>query len=100
MFGRYWLLDPGESPSGNGNYFHGAVDTIQASHQTFLNGASSQLMAADAGVLAYEAEQKKLQQKSLYELSGMENTPMFSDNVVQQIWEGSKRLVPQKALPK
>ena len=30
MYGRYWLLDPGEEPSGSGSYFRGSVDTFQA----------------------------------------------------------------------
>jgi hypothetical protein len=33
MFGRHWQLDETEEPTGNGNYFHGAADTLQMSHQ-------------------------------------------------------------------
>lgn len=30
MFGRYWILDEGEEPTGDGNYFRGVSDTLQA----------------------------------------------------------------------
>lgn len=36
MYGRYWLLEEGENPSGNGNYFRGSADTMQASNQTLM----------------------------------------------------------------
>ena len=29
MFGRYWFLDDGEDPVGNGNFFRGVSDTLQ-----------------------------------------------------------------------
>lgn len=33
MFGRSWLLDDGEDPTGNGYYFHASADTFQLSYQ-------------------------------------------------------------------
>lgn len=33
MFGRHWQLDETDEPTGNGNYFHGAADTLQLSFQ-------------------------------------------------------------------
>lgn len=35
MYGRYWLLDDGESPTGNGSYFRGSVDTM---HEPYPGG--------------------------------------------------------------
>ena len=29
MYGRYWLLSEGDSPSGDGHYFRGSADTMQ-----------------------------------------------------------------------
>jgi hypothetical protein len=36
MFGRGWLVDDGEEPTGNGYYFHGAADTFQRPFQVQL----------------------------------------------------------------
>lgn len=32
MFGRYWLLDTGQSPTGDGSFFRGVSDTLQSAN--------------------------------------------------------------------
>jgi len=39
MFGRYWILFPGETPSGSGDHFRGAIDTFQNVSDTTITNA-------------------------------------------------------------
>ena len=36
MYGRFWLLDEGETPTGDGNFFRGVADTLQV--QNYVGG--------------------------------------------------------------
>jgi len=46
MFGRGWLLEDGEEPTGNGYYFHGSADTIQLPYQEAPDFVSSSAQSA------------------------------------------------------
>jgi hypothetical protein len=89
MFGRGWLLDNGEEPSGNGYYFHGAADTFQLSFQ------DQPLTQVDSSVhSAYETESDSLSlveinklRKSMLSDSEMEQTKMFSEEIVQSAFK-------------
>jgi hypothetical protein len=85
MYGRGWLVDEGESPTGNGYYFHGATDTFQRPHQDQSSPTVNSSVHS-----AYETESdtsssvksKKLNQ-SMNRDSRMERTTMFSEATVQ-----------------
>jgi hypothetical protein len=88
MYGRYWLLDEGEEPSGDGDYFRGYADTMQASEQLStdpVNLAQSKSQS-DAKQKIESVKQMQSLQKSLYKGSSMENEPMFSKDAVQHVY--------------
>ncbi|MFC1688287.1 hypothetical protein ACFL07_01335 [Pseudomonadota bacterium] len=86
MFGRYWLLDPGEAPIGNGSYFHGSADTSQASNQELLDSAKAR-SNPEATSSSEKLREIRNRQRLMYEVSPMEENPMFSDSTVQNTFE-------------
>ncbi len=94
MYGRYWLLDEGETVSGNGSYFHGNADTIQSTDSGGGGGGgldsmpdgTPQSVSNSMPNMAVITEIKELQ-KILHENSGEELTPMFSEPAVQNVYE-------------
>lgn len=86
MFGRYWLLDPNETPTGNGNYFHGSADTIQASNQELLGSNDMQSILKSATDAANLKEMKH-RQRLIYEVTEMEESQMFPESTVQNIYK-------------
>lgn len=89
MFGRGWLLDEGEEPTGNGYYFHGATDTFQLSHQDQPNTqADSSVQSADETELdSFGLVEINKLRKSMDSDSGMESTTMFSEATVQSAFK-------------
>lgn len=85
LFGRYWLLEQDDEPTGNGFYFKGAADTMQASEQHFAMQGSdlSEASLKAAEMSAAFREESRHQQLSLYAVSEMEDTPFFPPNVVR-----------------
>lgn len=79
MYGRYWLLDEGESPSGNGNYFQGSADTMQAKHQELGIDFDSEVSG--------ELHELEL---SHYKQAKSELPPMFSSSKVQFLYEQTR----------
>ncbi len=89
MYGRGWLLDEGESPTGNGYYFHGAVDTFQRSDQDQLNKQDdSSVQSTDETELGSLGLVKfnKLHNSKNSNLR-MEPTAMFSEATVQTVFK-------------
>jgi hypothetical protein len=89
MYGRGWLLDEGEEPTGNGYYFHGAVDTFQRSDQVQLNKQDdSSVQSTDETELDSLGfvEFNKLHKLKNSNLK-MEPTAMFSEATVQTVFK-------------
>ena len=89
MFGRGWLLDDGEEPTGDGYYFHGATDTFQRSFQDQPNTqVDSSVQSADETELGSLGlvEINKLG-KSMDSDSGVESTTMFTEATVQSAFK-------------
>ena len=90
MYGRYWLLDEGESPTGDGSYFHGNADTPQLTG----GGGGTGSMPSDT---PQSLSNSKPNSKSLsgirelelleYKNSDEELGPMFSESLVQNMYE-------------
>jgi hypothetical protein len=89
MYGRGWLLDEGEEPTGNGYYFHGAVDTFQRSDQDQLNkqGDSSVQSTDETELDSLGLVEFNKLRKSIDSDSGMAPTAMFSEATVQSAFK-------------
>lgn len=97
MYGRYWLLDADESPTGSGYYFHGSTASMQEANDhagVSSTPAHPSIQSSDAkvdlpGIMADEnaIKQKKLEYMRIAE----ELDPMFSDEQVAEIFESVSR---------
>jgi len=92
MYGRYWLLDEGESPSGDGNYFRGSVDTMQEPYSGGGGGGGSTVqseavsgsggrteVAAKDNMRAFETSMHSKNKESLDQ--------QFTEQSVQMVFE-------------
>jgi hypothetical protein len=94
MYGQYWILDPGQQPSGSGDHFRASADTMQ---QDDLDGSIS------------EAKMKSLHQATSRQLYASENDtealellrhrdshadsePLFEESRVLEIFEQLSRV--------
>lgn len=87
MFGRGWLLDDGEEPAGDGYYFHGAADTMQAVYQgSPLSGTHSAIRATESSAPGYSHSTKadKHGQAAVYRAE-LDASRMFSPEVVSSV---------------
>jgi len=72
MYGRYWLLDDGEDPSGDGYYFRGAVSSLQTPAG---GGGGGNPTKASSGVEANQVHQllSLLQRSDLRQMRHLQN---------------------------
>ena len=88
MFGRGWLLDVDEEPTGNGYYFHGVADTMQMSYQTApfsgKRAADQQESVLPPNVI--NSSQLDKQQQLAGSRPEHEASEMFSPEVVSSVY--------------
>ncbi len=83
LYGRYWLLEADEEPSGNGNHFRAAADTLQV---------------ADTRSSANNTALESAIEKAKYRNSRAKLEPMFSESRIQSIYKKLNQ-VRRKANP-
>lgn len=83
MYGRYWLLDAGEEPVGDGNYFRAATDTF---HDPYSGGGSaaggSLEVAKTTAPTSAQASQLKQLEQDQYDSTANGLQPMFTLDTV------------------
>jgi len=85
MYGRYWFLDLGEQPSGGGDHFRAAADTMQVAGS---NSAANSAMLQSLSILeskpnaSNEMDIKALEMLQ-HKVSGGQLEPMFEESRVQ-----------------
>jgi hypothetical protein len=101
MYGRYWLLDDGESPTGNGFYFRGSVDTMQEPYSG--SGGGNDLTAqveavSDTGSRTDKAAQENLRafETSMYSETKESLNQQFTEQSVQMAFEKLKARLKSK----
>jgi hypothetical protein len=70
MYGRYWILEPGEEPSGEGSYFRAAVDNTQQSAKATSESRSpgkKDGSSTETGYLIYDPVQAEMRALELNE---------------------------------
>jgi hypothetical protein len=85
MYGRYWFLDLGEQPSGGGDYFRAAADTMQvAGSNSAANSAMLQsLSMPESKPNASNGMDIKALEMLQHKVSGGHLEPMFEESRVQ-----------------
>jgi len=92
MYGRYWLLDEGENPSGDGYYFRGSADTMQENYNG-SNGdgnPTAQVEAvSDSGSKIDVATQENMRtvEISTYSKNKESLNQQFNEHSVQMVFE-------------
>lgn len=91
MYGRYWLLDDGESPSGNGYYFQGSAATMQEPYPGANNSVQSTarveaVQSNDRIKVTAQVDLKALR-ISMYSNSKELLYQQFSEQTVQMVFE-------------
>jgi hypothetical protein len=81
LYGRYWELEGDEEPTGNGNHFRAAADTLQAT---------------DTRSLARKSGEQSLIEKMEHKNSAEKLEPMFNNARVQSTFK-KLRHAKQKA---
>ena len=90
MFGRYWILFTGETPSGTGNHFRGAIDTFQnVSDSTVTNIRTNK---SDSGVAtstqsAASNSERKASELSRYQSFDDDLAIAFPASQVQSLFD-------------
>ena len=89
MYGRYWLLDEGESPTGDGYYFRGSADTMQelylgesnptAQSEVILDSGGNMQVSAQDDMRAFEILTYSKNKQSLNQ--------QFTEQSVQMVFE-------------
>jgi len=96
LYGRYWLLAPGEEPTGNGQHARAAVDTFQAVNSTASASAALDSKPGDAAQLNSlpGSETNAAMHSALRELRTLEYDnateelgPMFSEAMIKSAHE-------------
>ena len=92
MFGRYWLLDEGEIVDDNHHYFNGSVDTMQAVNAGLARSGVTESLAGDSILSDSKPNRTALtemeeHQKAAYENPDEHLEPMFSDSLVQDVYQ-------------
>jgi hypothetical protein len=90
MFGRYWILFPGETPSGTGNHFRGAIDTFQNVSDNDPTNVSSN--KSDSGMArstqsAASDSERKATELSRYQSFDKDLAVAFPASQVQSLYE-------------
>ncbi len=92
MYGRYWLLDPGEDPTGNGSEFRGVVNSLQSSSSGGGGGGQTKTDPMDHkqnGDISVSTStlQSDLRRIELSEFDRVHSNtkPIFSDTKVKSI---------------
>ena len=81
MFGRSWLLAPEEEPTGDGDHFRGAADTMQA-----VSSGSSTLQSNSKSHEAMQSEMRRME-KLEHQNSSQQTDPMFSESAIQKAYK-------------
>lgn len=95
MFGRYWLLGDGESPTGNGHYFQGSADTMQKDGDNAKSGGTTSKSSdsinsdplLDSIQHAHFLEKTKAAKKLTYSNAEQLHEPMFEEAKVLSAFE-------------
>ena len=81
MYGRYWLLAPDEEPTGDGNHFRAAADTMQA------EGSGGSVLQSNSKPNGALTSEMKSMEKSEYKNTGQQFDPMFPESAIQTAYE-------------
>ena len=96
MYGRYWLVDAGDEPTGDGYHFRAAVDTWQAvdSTKSGSSGITSKsgdtpqsISISDSMSNAAEFSARKDLEKVEYDKADEELEPLFSEASIRIAFE-------------
>jgi hypothetical protein len=94
MYGRYWILESGDQPSGNGDHFRAAADTMQlpgpdssANTEMLQSLSTPDSMPIDSGRMDI-----KVLEMQQYQDSGGQLEPMFEDSRVQYAFQKLSRM--------
>lgn len=102
LYGRFWLLDDGESPTNSGYYFHGSIASMQAENNSTGDGGggggatvtsdSPPVIFSDSGLAKNAAADQKALKELAYDQGSSLPEPMFSQDVVSSIFERLSRV--------
>lgn len=96
MYGRYWLLDPDEEPTGDGFHFRAAVDTLQAVESSGAGGGGVTSKSGDtprpdsrseSGTNAAMLTARKDLEKLEYDNAKENLDPLFSEAAIKSAFE-------------
>jgi hypothetical protein len=96
MYGRYWLLDTDEEPTGDGSHFRGAVDTLQTIDTTNSESGGVTAKPGDTPQSVSKSDSRKNAvkfsasrdlEKLEYDNADEELEPMFSEASVKFAFE-------------
>ena len=95
MYGRFWLLDEDETPTGSGYHFRGASETFQDEYRSANGGAelaasSKRQQYGSNTNVALKADLNRIKE---LEIEGASSplSPMFPDSVVQSIYKQTRK---------
>ena len=96
MYGRYWLVDAGDEPTGDGDHFRAAVDTWQAVDTTKSGGSGVTSKSgdtpqsdsnSDSMTNAVEFSTRKDLEKVEYDKADEGLEPLFSEATIRFAFE-------------
>ena len=92
MYGRYWLISEGDSPSGDGSYFRGSVDTMQKPYPGGGGGGESTahveaVLDSDSKIKVATQKDMKSVEISIYSKTKEPLNQQFTEQSVQMAFE-------------
>jgi hypothetical protein len=92
MYGRYWLISEGDSPSGGGSYFRGSADTMQKPYSGGGGGGESTahveaVLDSDSKINVTAQEDMKSFEFSMYSKKKESLNQQFTEQSVQMAFE-------------
>lgn len=100
MYGRYWLLDLDEEPTGDGSYFRGAVDSLQAvddpgpgggGFAESLGAAPRSVSSSDSAMNSVGISESRDLERMEYDSADEALEPMFSEATIRVAFEIMRR---------
>jgi len=101
MYGRYWIVETGEQPSGNGDYFRAAADNMQKAdlNSSADTGMLQSLPVPGSGPIDSGRMEMQALEMQQHKDSGGQLEPMFDDSRVQYAFGKLSRTISTSSKP-